>query len=274
MLNQHKLLTAAVVEPLLPGRFGRPYLWSESCPSTQDVLRDDALPEGAVALTEHQTAGRGRAGRQWQDERGTALLLSVLLRPPGSAAVAQLSLVCALAVAETVERATGLDAGVKWPNDVLVSREKVAGILLDGRDGAVVCGIGLNVNQTEPALPADARTPAASLRTLTGREHDRAAILLALLERLEASYNAWLGEGLALILPELERRDALRGAPLGVGKVSGLGAGIAPDGRLRVRTTEGTELLLSSGEVEVCRCPTEVGHQGTANGRAGSRSGP
>ena len=82
MLIQHKLLTAAVVEPLLRGRFGRPYLWSESCPSTQDVLRGTDLPEGAVALTEHQTSGRGREGRTWEDVAGTSLLLSLLLRPP------------------------------------------------------------------------------------------------------------------------------------------------------------------------------------------------
>jgi len=249
VIHHKRCLAPAVVEPLLRGRFGRPYLWSESCSSTQDVLRDDTLPEGAVALTEHQTAGRGRAGRQWQDERGTALLLSVLLRPPSPAEVAQLSLVCALAVAETVERATGLDAGVKWPNDVLVSGRKVAGILLDGRDGAVVCGIGLNVNQTERALPADARTPAASLRTLTGRELDRAATLLALLEGLEARYDAWLGGGLASLLPELERRNALRGRQVSVGETIGTAAGIALDGRLRIRSADGAETLVASGEI-------------------------
>ncbi len=254
MVNHHKrCLTPAVVEPLLRGRFGLPYLWVESCGSTQDMLRDASLPEGAVAATEHQTAGRGRAGRTWDDAPGAALLVSVLLRPPATLAVAQLSLVCALATAETVECALGRAAAVKWPNDVLVDRRKVAGILLEGRDGSVACGIGLNANQAEAALPRGARTPVASLRTLTGREHDRAALLVTLLARLELHYDAWLRSGLAPLLPELQRRDALRGSVVTVGGVAGTAVGIAVDGRLRIRSDDGSETLIASGEVG---CPT------------------
>ena len=249
MLNQHKPLTPALVEPTLHGRLGRPYLWSESCPSTQEALRDPALPEGAVAVTEHQTAGRGRAGRSWVDEPGAALLVSVLLRPPAVSVPAQLSLVCALAVAETVERACHRDAGIKWPNDILVDGRKVAGILLEGHEGAVVCGIGVNVSQTEETLPRDVRLPPASLHTLTGREQDRAALLVLLLERLEVHYDAWLAEGLSLLLPGLERRDALLGRDVQVGHLGGVGAGIAPDGRLRLLRSDGTPELVASGEV-------------------------
>ena len=68
--------------PLLPGRFGRPYRWSEECASTQDELRDSGLPEGAVAVTEHQTGGRGRLGRSWHEPAGSSVIVSVLLRPP------------------------------------------------------------------------------------------------------------------------------------------------------------------------------------------------
>ena len=248
-MNHHKRLTAGVVEPLLRERFGHPYLWVESCASTQDVLRDTSLPEGAVATTEHQTSGRGRAGRSWEDAPGTALLVSVLLRPPAASVVAELSLMCALAVAETVEAAIDREVQVKWPNDVLVDGRKVAGVLLEGRDGAVVCGIGLNVNQVEDRLPREARTLVASLRTLTGREHDRARLLVRLLERLEASYDAWLGDGLAPLLPELERRDVLQGSVVTVGDVTGTAGGLAPDGRLRIRSDDGTETLVASGEV-------------------------
>ena len=252
MVIHYKRLTPAVVEPLLRGRFGRPYLWSESCPSTQEALADPGLPEGAVAVTEHQTAGRGRAGRTWEDAPGESLLLSVLLRPPAGTAVPQLSLVCALAAAEAVEAveaASGLVVGVKWPNDVLADGHKVAGILLEGREGAVVCGIGVNVNQTEASLPREARTPAASLRTVTGRAHDRADLLVGLLERLERRYDAWRERGLAALVPDLERRDALRGRDVTVGDVAGIAAGIAPDGRLRVARPDGTTALVASGEV-------------------------
>jgi len=242
-------LTPARVEPLLRGRLGRPYLWTEASPSTQDVLREASLPEGSVAVTEHQTAGRGRVGRRWEDAAGEALLVSVLLRPPDTGAAPQLSLVCALAVAEAIESTTGRGAGVKWPNDVLVDRRKVAGILLEGHEGAVVCGFGVNVSQTEATLPREARTPPASLRTLTGREHDRAALLVLLLERLEARYDTWREGGLAALLPELERRNALRGRGVTVGEEQGTAGAITPDGRLTLTRRDGATVLAASGEV-------------------------
>jgi BirA family transcriptional regulator, biotin operon repressor / biotin---[acetyl-CoA-carboxylase] ligase len=245
----HEPLTPDLVEPLLRGRLGRPYLWWESCASTQDALRDASLPEGAVAVTEHQAAGRGRDGRAWEDEPGAALLLSVLLRPPDAAVSAQLSLVCALAVAEAIETTTGLEPRVKWPNDVLVDGRKIAGILLEGCEAAVVCGIGVNVAQTEVTLPGDARTRPASLRTLTGREHDRAALLVLLLERLEARYESWVADGLAPLLPELERRNALRGRDVRVGTEAGTVGPIAADGRLTLTRPDGTTVLVASGEV-------------------------
>lgn len=250
MSNERELLTPAAVEPLLRGRFGRPYLWSESCRSTQDALRDPSLPEGAVAVTEHQTAGRGRAGRQWEDEEGEALLLSVLLRPPDATGAPQLSLVCALAVAEAVEAVSAVEAEVKWPNDVLAGGRKLAGILLEGHERAVVCGIGVNVGQTDRSLPAETRSPVASLRTLTGRDHDRAALLVELLARLESLYATWLADGLLPLVPGLERRDGLRGREVRIGGVAGAADGIAPDGRLRVRQRDGTTALVASGEVE------------------------
>jgi BirA family biotin operon repressor/biotin-[acetyl-CoA-carboxylase] ligase len=202
-----------------------------------------------VAATEHQTAGRGRTGRHWLDEPGASLLLSVLLRPPRTTAAAQLSLVCALAVAETVERATALEAGVKWPNDVLVEGRKVAGILLEGREGAVVCGIGLNANQAAGALPRDTSTPVASLRTLTGREHDREELLATLLERLETRYDAWRLDGLAPLRTELERRNAVRAREVRIGDEVGIAGPIAADGRLTLSRADGTTVLVASGEV-------------------------
>jgi len=246
-------LTPDRIEPLLRGRLGRPYLWSETSPSTQDVLRDAALTEGAVAVTEHQTAGRGRVGRRWEDAPGTVLLLSVLLRPADTAGAPQLSLVCALAVAESVEATTSLEAGVRWPNDVLVGGRKVAGILLEGHAGAVVCGIGVNVSQTEAALPLEARTPAASLRTLTGREHDRAALLVLLLERLEGRYDTWLAAGLTPLLPELDRRNVLRGREVRVGKDTGSAGAITERGQLTLTRPDGTTALVGSGEVTESR---------------------
>lgn len=251
MPEPHAPLTAELVEPLLRGRFGRPYRWTAECASTQEALRGGELPEGAVAVTDHQTAGRGREGRTWADLPGRSLLLSLLLRPPPALATEQLSLVAALAVADTVEAASSSITTLKWPNDVLLDGHKVSGILLEASAGAVVCGIGVNVNQTAPELPTGTPTPAGSLRTATGREHDRAMLLADLLVRLQRRYDEWLDLGLALSVPELERRDALRGRHVRIGAVAGTAAGIAPDGRLRVVGADGTEALVVSGEVEL-----------------------
>jgi BirA family biotin operon repressor/biotin-[acetyl-CoA-carboxylase] ligase len=248
VLNRHKLLTAAALEPLLRGRFGRPYLWSESCPSTQDVLRGSDLPEGAVAVTEHQTSGRGREGRPWEDVAGASLLLSLLLRPPAGTPTQQLALVAGLAVAEAVEERRDA-AGIKWPNDVLLEGRKVAGVLLESSGGEVVCGIGINVAQDESELPSGTRVPAGSLRALTGRTPDRAELLATLLEIVEHRYDAWCRAGLAPLLDELESRNVLRGRRVEVGGVSGVAGRIAPDGRLTLERNDGSTVLVGSGEV-------------------------
>src|SRR5207244_12563040 len=114
--------------------------------------------------------GRGLQRRRWVAAPGTAILCSVLLRPPPERRHPELSLVAGVAVADAVEEALGLSAEIKWPNDVLVNRKKVAGILAEARDRVVVLGIGVNVNQRREELPPDATTPAASLFTVDGVE--------------------------------------------------------------------------------------------------------
>ena len=219
--------------------FGSPLRRVASCESTQLLLGPDD-PEGAVAVTDFQTAGRGRLGRAWTAPPGTALLCSVLLRPPAGRRIAQLSLVGGLAAAQAVEDALGRPAQLKWPNDVLVDGLKVAGVLAEARDGVVVVGVGLNVNQTADELPADARIPAASLRSLDGVERDREALLAVLLERLEAAYGSWLRGGLTELHAEIASRDALAGRAVSVDGRSGRALGIDTEGRL----------VLDSGPVE------------------------
>jgi BirA family transcriptional regulator, biotin operon repressor / biotin---[acetyl-CoA-carboxylase] ligase len=185
-------LSAERVEPLLRGRFGRPYLYFERCESTQRELSADA-PEGAVAVSEEQTAGRGRLGRQWHAAPRTSVLVSVNLRPDvASHRLPELSLVGGAAVAEAIAAETGLDAEIRFPNDVLIGGRKVAGILAEARDGRVVLGIGINANTGAAELPENVETPATSLQVETGAPVDRAPLLAAVLERLEVSYDAWL----------------------------------------------------------------------------------
>lgn len=239
------------LRPLLRGALGEPCIYVAETSSTQDVLRDGYHPHGAVCVAEHQTAGRGRSGRRWDDAPGTALLCSVLLRPPASAPLPQLSLVAGLAVAAAAERKIGRPALVKWPNDVLVAGRKVAGLLLEASERAVICGIGINVNQEEHDLPPETRTPATSLRIAAGRELDRGAVLAAVLGELERRYADWLDNGLEGLAGELEARNALRGRRVRVSGRVGTAGAIAPDGRLTIVLDRGDSVLVESGEVEL-----------------------
>jgi len=249
-VRHHDPITAHVVTPLLRGRFGEPYLWSERRDSTQDALRGTEYPEGAVAVAEHQTSGRGREGRRWEDAPGRSLLFSLLLRPPAESPVEQLSLVAGLAVAEAVEESRDA-AGIKWPNDVLLGGRKVAGVLLESSEGVVVCGIGVNVSQAEDELPRDTSIPAGSLLGAFRRAPARAELLVSLLEILEHRYDVWRRAGLLPLLDELEARNVLRGTRVRIGSETGIAGRIAPDGRLTLHQDDGRTVLVASGEVEV-----------------------
>ena len=235
------------VAELLTGRFGHPYVYEASCESTQELLGEDS-PEGALALCDEQTAGRGRLGRHWSAPLGTALLFSLLLRPSADRVVSELSLVAGTAVAEAIEDEVGLAVQVKWPNDVMLNRRKVAGILAEASGGAVVVGIGVNVNQKRNELPEDTNVPAGSLYTSDGIKHDRAPLLAAILERLESNYDAWLEGGLDGVYDSLGSRDFLRGRRIALNGESGTGVRIDRDGRFLV-DVDGVERAVESGEI-------------------------
>lgn len=180
------------VRPLLRGRFGREYRYAKRCPSTQRLLEPDA-PEGAVAVADEQTEGRGRLGRSWHAPAGKALLVSVLLRPRvAPPRLPELTLVAGEAVAAAIKQLAGLEPAIKFPNDVLVRGRKVAGILAESSEGRVVLGIGVNANQAADELPPEAQTEPTSLLVELGRPVDRAALLAAVLAELEVAYDRWL----------------------------------------------------------------------------------
>jgi BirA family transcriptional regulator, biotin operon repressor / biotin---[acetyl-CoA-carboxylase] ligase len=184
-------LAPDAVRPLLRGRFGRVYHYAEVTPSTQRMLGEESA-EGAVAVTEEQTEGRGRLGRRWEAAPGTSILVSVLLVPPVEPPrLPELSLVAGGAVAQAIAEITGIEPAIKFPNDLLIGMRKVAGILAESSEGRVVLGIGVNVNQTAQELPADTLTPPTSLRVVLGEPVDRARLLAAILLHLERDYDAW-----------------------------------------------------------------------------------
>ena len=163
-------LTPEVVLPALLGSYGREYHYAREAETTQRMLPAGAV-HGAVALAEHQTAGRGRLGRTWVD---SGLMFSIALYPVEPVARwPELTLVAAEAVAAAV----GPAATIKHPNDVLVAGRKVAGILAEAGE-RVILGIGINVGGTG--------WPGAGFVV-----RDRLELLVDVLERLEHAYDAW-----------------------------------------------------------------------------------
>jgi BirA family biotin operon repressor/biotin-[acetyl-CoA-carboxylase] ligase len=218
------------------------------------ALAEQGAEEGTVVLAEAQTAGRGRAGRTWQSAPGTAILLSVLLRPTVSPdRLGALPLVVGLAVAEAIEAKTGLSPRLKWPNDLLLNGGKVAGILTTARsDGAasrVIVGLGLNVSAAPDQLPEGA----TSLAVGAGLTPDRDALLAAILARLDASYRrfersagdfdraAWLAR--AAFLGERVRVET------GERTHDGLLVGVDRDGALILEEDDGGRRRLVVGDV-------------------------
>lgn len=185
-------LAPDAVKPLLRGRFGHVYRYAEVTTSTQRMLAKETT-EGAVAVAEEQTEGRGRLGRTWEAPAGTSVLVSVLLlpavKPPR---LPELSLVAGGAVAEAVAEVTGLEPAIKFPNDILIGGRKVAGILAESSEGRVVLGIGVNANQTLEELPADAQTEPTSLRLELREPVSRVRLLAAILLHLERAYDVWV----------------------------------------------------------------------------------
>jgi BirA family biotin operon repressor/biotin-[acetyl-CoA-carboxylase] ligase len=228
------------VVPLLRGRFGNPYVWRETCPSTQELAR--GLPEGGVAACEEQTAGRGRRGRTWTSPRGAGVLFSLSLHPrTPSDRLPPLTLV----VAEAVAEAAWPTAAVRWPNDVMVEGRKLAGILAEVRNGEVVVGIGMNANHEARDLPGDARVAPTSLRLLRGEPVDRAYLLADVLEAVEARYRAFEVHGFAGL-----DRDDLRGRRVRLaGGAEGRSDGVDAQGRLVVSGVPHTAAEVAAVEI-------------------------
>lgn len=248
------------------GRLGLPLTVESSTTSTNDDAKRGAregAPHGACWVAETQSAGRGRQGRSWIGAPGSSLMFSVLLRTPGAALerLSLLALVAGLAVRDAVAKATGRsDIGLKWPNDVMASGRKIAGILVEsmvqGRQvEAVVVGIGVNVLSTElPAELTDIATSVALLRTDQGSPLAslRADLLVDILGGLEAEADYVLARGLGRIHARLREADALQGKRVSQGPGhEGVAEGIDLDGRLCVRDDAGILHRWNAGEVHL-----------------------
>ncbi len=205
--------------------------------------------EGMVAVADHQAAGRGRRGRRWEAPPGTALLVSVLLRPPLDPGRWHLvNSAVALAARQAVHAVAGFAPDLKWPNDLLVGERKLAGVLAEAAGAALVVGVGCNVSWAPPG--------AASVEEEAGRTIDRQALLESLLVALEGWYGRW-----DAVPPAYRGACATIGRHVRVecpgGLVEGRAEGVDDDGRLLVRPPGAGTLALAAGDVVHLRLASE-----------------
>jgi BirA family biotin operon repressor/biotin-[acetyl-CoA-carboxylase] ligase len=235
----------------------------DAVPSTNALAIERAqagAADGFVVVAEHQTGGRGRLDRTWETPRGSALTFSMVLRPSvPTRSWPWLPLLTGYAVDKAL-KAQGYDAGVKWPNDVLIGDKKVAGILverIETSDGpAAVIGVGLNVGMREDELPVPTAT---SLAVASGSEPDRNDVLVSVLSTLREAYDAWQAGGDAT---GLRLAESYAAACLTVGQdvrvdlpngtaLTGRATGIDPGGRLVVDGPDGTSYVAAGDVVHV-----------------------
>lgn len=243
-------------------RFGHSVTLHESLASTQNAARELAeagAREGALVIADHQTSGRGRMGRGWVSPPGKGIWMSMIMRPPVPIHCApQLTLLTAVALCRSLRQLTGLDIGIKWPNDLLIDGRKISGILLesaaeDERLKYIVAGIGISVNLNERDYPEDVLAKATSLRIASGSVYNRAEIIASFMEEWEQLYDLFLQEGFGHIATLWESLSVTIGKTVKLttpqGELTGVPVGLDASGAILVRRTDGVVTPIFSAEM-------------------------
>lgn len=243
------------------------YYFDETGSTNNDAKRlaEEGAPHGTVVVADIQNAGKGRRGRAWQTLSGTALSFTLMIRPDFSPDKASmLTLVIALSVAEAVERTAGIEATIKWPNDIVVNKKKICGILTEmtmtpemDEIQYIVVGVGINVNNAAAQeFQEEVRDRATSLRIESGKQTDRVQLLNEVLTQFEQNYATFLK---TLDLSGLRESYQSRLQGLGeevrvldpAGEYTGVSQGINDRGELIVVRKNGERVQVYAGEVSV-----------------------
>lgn len=258
ILSRHELESR-----LSEGVMGRKVVYYEETDSTNIAARQldehDGL-HGTLVVAERQTAGKGRRGHSWESPQGQGIWMSLVLRPdilPVKASM--LTLVMALAVAQGIEKVTGIQTQIKWPNDIVAEGKKLCGILTEMSTEMeyiqrVVIGVGINVNIKE--FPEEIAATASSLYLLTGKTWGRAVLIQEVMKSFEKWYNVFMeSQDLSGLVQEYEERLVNRGNQVKIireeADYTGVAKGITPLGELIVERADGSLEYVLSGEVSV-----------------------
>lgn len=230
------------------------FIYDETDTTNERAKANSDAPEGSVFIAEVQTHGKGSRGRGWVSPRGTGIWHTILLKPDISPLeVSQITLVAGLAVCKAI----GLDAKIKWPNDIVIGGKKVCGILTEmsaemDMVNYVVCGIGINVN-TE-SFDKEIEHRATSMYIESGVKYRRDEIIARLMNEFEYYYKKFLNDGLNAILDEYKEYCVTIGRDVSVifkkETVTGKAVDVDENGALVVETADGI-IRVTSGEVSV-----------------------
>ncbi|MCI8453139.1 MAG: biotin--[acetyl-CoA-carboxylase] ligase [Lachnospiraceae bacterium] len=242
---------------------GRNVIYFADTDSTNIQARKQAeagAPEGTLVVADRQSGGKGRRGRGWVSPSGVGIWMSLVLRPKISTlSASMLTLLMAMATAKGVSGETGLECEIKWPNDLVLNKKKICGILTEMSTEFsdiqyVVSGIGINVGQTDFAEPI--REMATSLYLESGRLFQRSRIIAGIMKALEGYYKEFVKtEDMSRLMDEYNARLVNCGNEVRVlapsGDFTGVSEGIDRTGALIVKLPDGTRTKVISGEVSV-----------------------
>ncbi len=248
---------------LLTGRLiGRNIVYRETVGSTNELAKElarEGAEDGTVVIAEEQTGGKGRLGRDWYSPGGEGLWFTTILRPPiNPVDAAKITLVAAVAVASAVRELTGIEAGIKWPNDILVSGRKLAGILTEmsaevDRVNYVAVGIGVNVNLDSAGLVEGLAETATSIAAESDGQVSRVSLLAGILDHFDALYEEFIRGHFHRILSLWKEMSVTINRWVRVTSLDGIDEGIAFDidaeGALLLMKKDGSMRRVISGDV-------------------------
>lgn len=222
-------------------------------------LASDGAPEGTVVIAENQISGRGRLGRTWFSSKGKGIFLSLVLRPRISPmAAVGITLMTAVAVAETLMDETGIAPTIKWPNDVLVDQKKLAGILTEISTDMdvvnhVVVGMGLNLNTDTADFPDDIRSTTTSIYSETGKTWPRKRLIQSFLEHFESCYIETVNGQFNAVMERWKSFSCITGKTITVNMINktitGTVLDIDGEGFLILKDSNGTIHRILSGDI-------------------------
>lgn len=266
LVGMNDVFNAQEIRRQLPGEFwqnGEILYYDELDSTNQEARRlsSRGYGQGTVIVADAQTAGRGRLGRHWDSSGGKGIWFSLILEPKVSLQqTSYYSFVAAIAVAEGIRQETGLQAEIKWPNDILIGGKKVCGILLElmaelTQVHQLIMGIGINANQIPADFPEEIQAKATSLAIESGHPVQRSQVLGAILQHLKENCRLLEEEGFSIIREKWTALSCVVGKEVRIiqqGKelMTGIAEGLGADGALLVRTDQGVEQIIA-GDVSL-----------------------